>query len=84
MARHPLAESRQDGFTAAAPLIPGDSELAAARAAITEALGPTPVAVDTLIRECQLSASVVSMILLELDLAGRLERHPGNKVSLLR
>jgi DNA processing protein len=30
-----------------------------------------------------LSPSVVSWVLLELELAGRLDRHPGNKVSLL-
>jgi DNA processing protein len=30
-----------------------------------------------------LSASMVVTILLELELAGRLERHPGNQVSLV-
>lgn len=80
----PLSEPGDDGFAPPPPQIPEGRELERARAALVEALGPTPVAVDSLIRECQLSASVVSMILLELDLAGRLERHSGNKVSLLR
>ncbi len=54
-----------------------------ARAQITERLGPTPVAVDELVRQCHLSPAMVVTILLELELAGRLERHPGNQVSLL-
>jgi DNA processing protein len=49
---------------------------------ILEKLGPTPVAVDELVRQCQLSAAAVATLLLELELAGRVERHPGNFVSL--
>jgi DNA processing protein len=54
-----------------------------ARDQIIEHLGPTPVAVDELVRQCQLSPAAVVTILLELELAGRLDRHPGNQVSLL-
>lgn len=46
-------------------------------------LSPTPVAVDEIVRQCQLSPATVSLVLLELELAGRLERHPGNQVSIL-
>ena len=53
-----------------------------ALAIILESLGPTPVAVDELVRQCQLTASAVATLLLELELAGRVERHPGNLVSL--
>ena len=49
---------------------------------IVEKLSPTPVAVDELVRQCQLSAAAVATLLLELELAGRVERHPGNLVSL--
>ena len=42
------------------------------------------VTVDEMVRECQLSAAAVQTILLELELAGRIARHPGNRVSLLR
>jgi DNA processing protein len=49
---------------------------------ILESLGPTPVAVDELVRQCQLTASAVATLLLELELAGQVERHPGNLVSL--
>ena len=53
----------------------------APRALVAGILGPTPVAVDELIRQSKLTASVVLTILLELELAGRLVRHPGNRVS---
>ena len=48
---------------------------------LLEKLSPTPVAVDELVRQCQLSAAAVATLLLELELAGRIERHPGNLVS---
>ena len=41
------------------------------------------MAVDELLRQCQLSPPFLRMILLELELAGRLQWHPGNRVSLL-
>ena len=54
-----------------------------ARVRIEESLGPAPVAVDEVIRECHVSPAIVHMALLELELAGRLERHPGNRVALI-
>jgi len=54
-----------------------------ARGQIIERLGRTPVAVDELVRQCHVSPAMVVTVLLELELAGRLERHPGNQVSLL-
>jgi len=62
-------------------LAPGDVE--AARGNLKKLLGPTPIAVDELIRRCQMSLAVMSTVLLELELAGRLERHPGNRVSTI-
>jgi len=46
-------------------------------------LGPTPVSIDDLIRMSGASPTVVRTILLELELAGKLERHGGGLVSLL-
>jgi len=54
-----------------------------ARPEILEMLGPTPVEIDELVRQSGLSAATIAVILLELDLAGRLERHPGQRVALL-
>jgi DNA processing protein len=45
-------------------------------------LGPSPVPVDEIIRLSGASSGAVQMALLEFDLAGRLDRHAGNKVSL--
>lgn len=53
------------------------------RARLVEALGPTPVHIDEIIRHTGLHPAQVFMILLELDLAGRLERHAGGAVSLV-
>ncbi len=51
------------------------------RGVIEEALGPAPVDVDELIRLCRAPTAAVLTVLLELELAGRLARHSGNKVS---
>jgi len=53
------------------------------RTALTEKISTCPVSVDDLIVECETTASQVLPVLLELELAGRLTRHPGNKVSLV-
>ena len=49
---------------------------------LCERLGPEPLLVDELIRQCQASTAEVQRALMELELDGRLERHPGNRVSL--
>lgn len=52
------------------------------RARITDALGPTPVEIDDIVRHTGLAPSAVYLVLLELDIAGRLHRHPGGLVSI--
>ncbi|MBA4047846.1 MAG: DNA-protecting protein DprA [Sphingomonas sp.] len=52
------------------------------RRAITGLLGPAPVMVDELIRQSGFAPSVVQIVLLELELAGRLARHSGGRVSI--
>ena len=51
------------------------------RAQLLEAMSFTPVTTDDLIRHTGLDADTVQMILLELVLAGVIERHSGNRVS---
>ncbi len=53
------------------------------RARIIGLLGPAPTSIDDLIRLADTSAAVVRTVLLELELAGRLERHGGGLVSLI-
>ena len=60
-----------------------ENRLTDARAKILECLGPSPVAVDELIRLCGVPAPVVLTVLLELELAGRLERQAGHRIALI-
>jgi DNA processing protein len=61
----------------------GPPGLDRARARVVELLSPTPVKVDDLVRRCQLSPAAVLAVLLELELAGRVETLPGNRFALL-
>ena len=74
----PQVEEPESAGAQAGPVLPGDDD----RARVIEALGPSPVETDELIRHTGLPASSVYLILLELDLAGRLQRHSGGLVSL--
>ncbi|WP_349364353.1 MAG: DNA-processing protein DprA [Roseitalea porphyridii] len=58
---------------------PGDD----ARERVIALLGPAPVPVDDLIAEAGVGPAQMALIIIELDLAGRIERHSGNRVSLL-
>lgn len=51
------------------------------RGRIAALLGPTPVAVDELVRQSGCPAATVQLVLLELELAGRIERHAGARIS---
>jgi DNA processing protein len=53
------------------------------RSRIVALLGPTPVLLDDLVRLSGSSPAIVRTVLLELEIAGRLERHGGGLVSLL-
>lgn len=66
------------GFGAMPPADPDDGD----RRALTALLGPVPVAIDELIRQSGRSPAIVATVLLELELAARLERHAGGRVSL--
>ena len=63
------------------PLAPDPD--ATERERVVDLLGPTPVQLDDLIRLSGASPAVVRTVLLELELAGRLERHGGGLISLL-
>jgi DNA processing protein len=53
------------------------------RQTVMDLLGPDPVEVDVVVRESELPSRLVQMVIMELDLTGRLERHPGQRVSLI-
>jgi DNA processing protein len=54
-----------------------------ARDSVRALLNGTPVPVDELVRQAKLPPAAVQTVLLELELAGRLDRHAGGKVSLI-
>lgn len=60
-----------------------DDASEADRRAVADLLGPVPVGVDELVRQSHRAPAIVQLILLELELAGRLERHAGGRVSLI-
>jgi DNA processing protein len=65
-------------------ILPDDGEPADdERARIVSLLGPAPVQIDDLVRLAKPSPAVVRVVLLELEIAGRIERHGGGLVSLI-
>jgi DNA processing protein len=64
--------------SAAPPQEPGADE----RSRIVNLLGPTPIGLDDLVRMSGSSTAIVRTVLLELEIAGRLERHGNGLVSL--
>jgi len=58
-------------------------DLSLVRSHVIDLLGPAPTPIDDLVRRCQFSAAAVMVVLLELELAGRIETLPGNRVALL-
>ncbi|PSJ38036.1 DNA-processing protein DprA [Allosphingosinicella deserti] len=71
---------REIPYAAPEPTADADDQ---ARRAIAGLLNATPVPVDELIRQTGLTPAIVHTVLLELELAARLERHAGGKVSAL-
>ena len=77
--REPLFASTGYDFQAHSIENPDDS----ARETVLACLSFSPINIDELIRACHLTVSVVQTVLLELELAGRVRRLPGNRVSLV-
>lgn len=53
------------------------------RERIIKALGPSPVEIDDIIRFANATPGQVQMVIVELSLAGKIERHSGNRVSII-
>lgn len=74
-----LFEADEDTIPAKAPDgQPTDTD----RDRLIQAMGFTPTAVDALIADTGIAAPAMQMLLLELELAGRLERSGGQRVAL--
>jgi DNA processing protein len=82
----PLDRSMREPDAEAEPIAPSPPAAepgADERGRIIELLGPTPVSIDDLVRLAGRSPAVVRIVLLELEVAGRLQRHGGGLVSLV-
>ncbi len=78
-----LGETPKTLFDLAPPSsIDDESELQKARSLIAEKLSLTPVSMDELVTQCQITPSAALTVLLELELAGKLRRSAGGKVSI--
>ena len=62
---------------------PGENETQTLRDQVLNTLSTTPVTVDELVRTCHVTIGAAQSVLLELELAGRLQRLPGGRVALL-
>ena len=74
-----LAEPSEDWQQTIEPA----EDLTKVRPQVIELLENSPTAVDAVVRRCQFSAAAVMAVLLELELAGRIETLSGNRVALL-
>ncbi len=72
----------RSSFREAVPAFDYEIEPADSATDVSDLLTQAPVAVDELVRQSGESAGVVQMALLELEIAGRLQRHAGGRVSL--
>lgn len=80
---HSFSDTRQDRESEMPQTIQRELSNDLARDAVLEKLGAVPVEVDDVVRQTGLTPAEVLTILLELELAGRVDRQPGNKVSLV-
>jgi len=76
----PEMQETETAIASDANAAPSDDEL---RASLQNLLGAAPVSIDDLSRETKAPAGSIQIALLELELAGRIERHGGGLVSLI-
>lgn len=78
----PLAEQKSLEFSEPAVAAFDEQTLDDARTQVVSALGASPTMLDDVLVMTGLTPQVLMAVLLELELAGRLERHAGSKVAL--
>ena len=75
-----FAEPQQVTYADPAPKGEPDDAI---RRRVLEALGPTPTPLDDILHESKADPGSVRAVLIELELAGRLQRDPGERLSLI-
>jgi DNA processing protein len=81
-AEEPVTAMAAEPAQSALDEAPARAALRDDRAILLELLGPSPVPVDALARQAGMPARAVQGLLLELELDGKIWRHPGGAVSL--
>lgn len=71
--------ARRDDYEPTPPPVDAADDV---RQRVLDLLGPTPAPVDDIVRLSGATPGEVQLVLLELDLGGRLDRHAGGKVSI--
>lgn len=79
--RDAMSDSADASFAAPTASF-GETELSEARKALLSGLSAVPLNLDAVITRLQLPAGIVMRVVLELELAGKLDRHAGGKISL--
>jgi DNA processing protein len=78
----PLADTTPPDFAEGPPAQLSDDVLKDARQTVLSALSYSPTALEDVVTATGVAPALLMVVLLELELAGRLERHPGARVSL--
>ncbi len=71
-----IARPKLEALPEAAPPAPRD-----VGTGLEQLLGPVATPLDELVRQSGLAPADVAVAILELELSGRITRHPGNKIS---
>ena len=58
-----------------------EEDMASTRSTILNGLSAEPIEIDELLRWCKTTPAIVYAVILELEIAGHLLRHHGNRVS---
>jgi DNA processing protein len=77
-----IEEARQPSLAPPPKPLPPPEPAGHEHAAVLATIGPAPVALDQIVRTTGLPARTVQAVLLELALAGRIERHAGQLISI--
>ena len=80
LAHRRLAEPQHVSYSDSTSTVEPDEAI---RRRVLEALGPTPTPFDDILNEIDASPGSVRAVLIELELAGRLQRDPGDRLSLI-
>ena len=81
MSEKGMREPQNDPFEVKPPVQENNDALEDATRIIKEKLSHTAIAIDDLIRATEMTPSLLQTVLLDLELAGEITRHAGNRVS---